>query len=184
MSPIMLMLAWGGEPVLFGVSFAAALASDMIDGFLARRLKLDSEIGAKLDSWSDLCMYVSAAIGVWLLWPQFIRQERVCTVAVVFGYVVPILFGFAKYRRLTSYHTWGAKVSAVVVSVAAFIMFIFGITWPFWVATPVFVVSSIEEVCITAVLPAWRANVPSFRHALRVRTLLLAPSGGTEAGRS
>ncbi|HUV22495.1 MAG TPA: CDP-alcohol phosphatidyltransferase family protein, partial [Gammaproteobacteria bacterium] len=35
--------------------------TDVIDGFLARRLKLTSALGAHLDSWGDFVIYVSMA---------------------------------------------------------------------------------------------------------------------------
>jgi len=168
-SPILLLLAWGEEPTLFLVAFATALASDVVDGFLARWLKVDSEGGAELDSWSDLCMYVSASLGVWLLAPELILGQLPLVVAMAVGYAAPILYGFLKFRRLTSYHTWAAKLSAVLAGGTMLTIVLFEVTWPLWIAGPVFLVSAVEEICVTTLLPAWRANVPSFWHAVRIR---------------
>ena len=169
MSPVMLLLAYGEKPILFVFSFAAALVSDVVDGFLARRLHVASDSGARLDSWSDLFMYWGAAFGVLLLAPDLIAKEKGIVSAMALAYLVPVVVGFVKFRRLTSYHTWGAKLSAVLGGGTILAMILFGRTEPLWITGPVFIVSSVEEMGITAVLPAWRANVPSLWHALRLR---------------
>ena len=74
LAPVLLVLAWNGQSTLFVVLFAGALISDMADGYLARRLNQVSDLGAKLDSWADLATWVSAAVGIWWLWPDLVRR--------------------------------------------------------------------------------------------------------------
>ena len=44
-------------------------------------------------------------------------------------------------------------------------MFAGGPALPFRLATAVLVLAELEEIAISAVLPAWHANVPSLAHA-------------------
>ena len=82
--------------------------------------------------------------------------------------VFPIVLGYLKYGRLTAYHTYGAKLSAVVVGASALVLFGGGPPLPFRIATWVLVLAELEEIAITTILPEWRANVPSILHARRL----------------
>lgn len=166
--PFLLLLARLGMPVPFLVLLVCALLSDAVDGFLARKLGQVSELGAKLDSWGDFALYMTLPLCAWWLWPDLIRREAAFVVAVVACYTVPVLFGFLKFRRLTSYHTWGAKLSAWLLSASALLLFAGGPAWPFRLAVAVLVLAELEEIAVTAVLPRWRANVPTIFHALRI----------------
>ena len=166
--PVLLFLAWNGERKLYLVCLGTSMLSDLVDGFIARRLNQVTELGAKLDSWGDFATYAAIPFCAWWLWPEVIRQEASWVTAAVASYVLPIALGFVKYRRLTSYHTWGDKLSAALVCVAIFFLFGGGPVWPFHIAISVLVLSQLEEIAITLLLPEWRANVASFWHALKI----------------
>jgi phosphatidylglycerophosphate synthase len=63
LAPVLLVLAWYGYPHTFLVLTAAAFASDVLDGLLARRLGSTSTLGATLDSVSDFVLYIYPASG-------------------------------------------------------------------------------------------------------------------------
>lgn len=167
--PVLFYLAWTGKSTLFLVFFTCALFSDCVDGFLARKLNQVSEFGTKLDTWADFAMYMSLPICAWWLWPDVIRREAPFVIAAVTSYIVPIIFAFLKYGRNTSYHTWGAKLSAVLMSGAMLVIFAGGPAWPFRLFTPFFVLVELEEIAMTAILSEWRANVPTFWHAMKFK---------------
>jgi CDP-diacylglycerol--glycerol-3-phosphate 3-phosphatidyltransferase len=168
-APVLLILAAAKRPTAYLVLLVAALLSDAVDGFLARRLNQRTELGARLDSWGDFAIYMTVPLGAWWLWPEVILREATFVSAAVASFVLPVAFGFLKYRRLTSYHTRGAKLSAVLLSAGALLLFAGGPAWPFRLAVAVLVLAELEEIAITVVLPEWRANVPTLRHALRLR---------------
>jgi len=163
-APFLLYLAWTGRPHLFLALLAISLLSDAIDGLIARRLRRTSEFGTKLDSWGDLATYLTVPICAWWLWPEILRREAFFVGLVVAAYIVPLVAGFAKFRRLPSYHTRGAKIAAVVMSVGVFILFIFDIPWPFYCAAVLQALVACEEVAITLRLSEPQSNVPSFWH--------------------
>ena len=164
-APALLYLAWIGRADIFVVLLVLALLSDAVDGTIARKYKQVTDLGAKLDSWGDFSIYMTVPLCAWWLWPDLIRQEAPSVAAVVAGFAVPIFIGFMKYRRLTSYHTWAAKFSAVVLSVATLVMILFDLTWPFEIAAVILALSALEEIAITMTLPEWQSNVPSVWHA-------------------
>ena len=169
LAPCLVLLAWRGASTAFAIGFALCLLTDIADGQIARRFGLTTELGAKLDSWGDVLTYLAVLPGLFWLQPQFVSDSAIALGIVVASYLVPIGAGFLKYRQLTSYHTRLATVSAYALGASLLIVFAGGPAIAFTLATLVIVASQVEELAITAVLPTWQANVPSLRHALKLR---------------
>lgn len=169
MAPVLLVLAWTGQGYPFLVLLALAFLTDIMDGLAARVLHQTSAFGARLDSWADVTIYAVVAIGGWWLWPDIVRREAPFVAAVVASYTVPTLVGLAKFRTLTSYHTWSVKVAAALIGLSVLLMFAGGPAWPFRMATPVSVLAAVEEIAITLALPELRSDVRSIFHVLRAR---------------
>jgi CDP-diacylglycerol--glycerol-3-phosphate 3-phosphatidyltransferase len=170
--PILLLLAWSdlAQPFLF--CLIIAMATDAADGYLARRFNATSELGAQLDSWADFATYAALPFCAWWLRPEALRAEGAAIAAVIFFYLAPIAIGFMKYRRLTSYHTWLAKVCAVGAGIVVFVFFAGGPSWPWRIFAPLVVISGLEEIIITTLFNKWRADIPSLWHALQIRRQL------------
>jgi len=163
-APFLLYFAFMDYPILFLVIFALSLLSDAFDGFIARKLNVSSELGTKLDSWGDLATYLTVPLCAWWLWPDILRREAFFVILVICAYLVPISIGFVKFKQLTSYHTWTAKTSTLIMGPAAFVLFIFDIAWPFWIAAIIQTLSAIEEIAITMKLNELEDNVRTFWH--------------------
>jgi CDP-diacylglycerol--glycerol-3-phosphate 3-phosphatidyltransferase len=168
-APVLLYLAWNGEASAFLLLLGAVLLTDVADGYLARRLGQVSELGGRLDSWGDLATYLSGGVCIWWLWPELVRREGAAVLTVVVSYTLTMTVGFLRYRRLTSFHTWGGKVSAVALGIGALVLLIGDSPWLLRLAAVVVVLSDIEELAMMWVLPEWQPNVPSLWHALRHR---------------
>jgi CDP-diacylglycerol--glycerol-3-phosphate 3-phosphatidyltransferase len=168
-APLLLCLAWEGARRGFLIGYVVALASDALDGFLARRLGSTSELGARLDSWGDLATYFTLPCAAWWLWPDVVRREIGFIAVALLAYIAPVALGWLRFGRLTSYHTVGAKVSGMLMGLAVPLLFAWEVTWPFRLATGVFALAEAEEMVITLILPRWHSNVPSVVHALRLR---------------
>lgn len=175
--PVLVLCVWLHARTGFLVALAVTLASDVVDGCVARVLRATSLRGAKLDSWGDGALYITVPAGVALLWPEVVAREWPWVVALVASYLVPVTLGFAKFRRLTRYHPIAAKAAAVAVAAAAGLLLLGGPGWPFHLAVILLMVSALEEIALTLMLPAWQANVGSFWHVWRAR----APRTNTAA---
>lgn len=169
MAPLMLFAAWMGRGDFFIGIFVTALFTDWLDGFLARRMKMTSELGARLDSWGDLMVYLCMPLAIWWLWPEIIRQEAAWIITAICSFSLPVFVGFVKFRRLTSYHTRGAKLSAALLSGSTLLLLMGGPSWPFRLSTMVLVAAALEEIAITVILTRWQADIPSLIQALPSR---------------
>lgn len=168
LAPLLVATAATGRDGLFVLLFILSLFSDALDGFLARRLNQVSQWGAQLDSWGDLATYLAAAAGAWLLWPELLRREQSFILLGLGGFLLPILLGFGKFGRLTSYHTRAARFAAVLLGFSGPLLLVGGPAWPFRGAILLFLLAEVEEVAITLRLKHWRANIPSFWHCGRL----------------
>ena len=169
MAPLLLLAAWHDRPRLFLGFFIAALLSDAVDGLIARRLQQITPLGGRLDSWGDFVLFCTTPLAVWWLWPELILEELPAVALAIMGFLVPIAVGFAKFRRLTSYHTWGAKTASVALGIATPLLLLGGPVVPFRLAVAILLLSAVDELAITLILPDWQPDIRSCWHAWQLR---------------
>jgi phosphatidylglycerophosphate synthase len=178
----LLVAAWFHATTTCLVLFSYCLVSDVVDGRIARATGQVSVLGARLDSAADCALVLTFPLVALFLFPSLRASETVTILLVFAGYAVPMVYGLLKYRRLTSYHTTAARAAAVSLAAGFFLFLVAGIAWPLRVATGLLLLSAIEELAMTRVLPAWRADVPSLRDALRgIHPHVTSPAGGRHA---
>jgi hypothetical protein len=103
--------------------------------------------------------------------PEVLRAEAPFLITAILFYLAAVVFGFLKYHRLTSYHTWSSKALAILASIVVLSFFLGGPGWPFRVLAPLAVLSLLEEIAITALLSQWHANVLSLWHAWQIKSI-------------
>jgi CDP-diacylglycerol--glycerol-3-phosphate 3-phosphatidyltransferase len=165
-APILLYVSWNGNKPLFIVLLVFSLLTDAVDGFIARKFELSTTAGAKLDSIGDMATYLTVPLCAWWLWPEILKREAAYVVVTIGGYVLPLLAGFLKFHKLPSYHTYGAKIAAIIMSFAIFLLFMIEFTTIFKFAAIFQAMVAVEEISITLVLPELRNNVKSIWHVI------------------
>jgi CDP-diacylglycerol--glycerol-3-phosphate 3-phosphatidyltransferase len=168
-APVLMALAYMGKERYFLWLAIAALLSDVLDGFLARRLGASSETGRLLDSWADLLIALVSFAGATLLWPDTMREEAGYFALVLAALVIPNAWGLLKFRRLLGYHTISAKASGVFLAVGAVLLFIGLTPVLFRVAAFVELAVAAEYIAISLILPQWTSEMKSAWHAWRLR---------------
>lgn len=168
-APVLLVLAWHGATGVFLALFALGLASDVLDGVLARRLGLESEFGARLDQWADFALWVSFPVAAWWLWPEIVRREAAYVILALVCLLLPTAIAAVKYREVPGYHTWSAKLDSVLMGIGVPLLLLFDVAEPFRVAALFLVWCAVDEIAITALLSECRHDVPSAFHAARLR---------------
>jgi CDP-diacylglycerol--glycerol-3-phosphate 3-phosphatidyltransferase len=168
-APILLLLAWHGATGIFLALFALGLASDVLDGVLARRLGQESDFGATLDQWADFALWVCLPLGAWWLWPGILRREALYVIVALVCLLLPTAIAYAKYRAVPGYHTWSAKLSSVLMGISVPLLLIFDVPGPFRLAALFQLVCAIDELGITCLFAECRHDVPSVFHAARLR---------------
>jgi CDP-diacylglycerol--glycerol-3-phosphate 3-phosphatidyltransferase len=165
--PVLLTLAWNGHRKIFLNVLLVSLLTDALDGWLARKLKQTSELGARLDSWADMLTALSLPFAGWWLRPDVVRQESLFLALGIGFYLLAPACGWLKFRRLPCYHTWLSKTAAVVFAIVVIVIFAGGPGWPLRISMPLVMLACVEEIFITTLLKTWRPNVPTCWHAMQ-----------------
>lgn len=167
MAPVLLLLAYHQYPVIYLIVLLFTLFTDVLDGFLARRLNMITELGSHLDSWGDFIIYTVLAVAAWWLWPEILQQEKYSVLAIIVSFTVPVIVGLIKFHTLTSYHTWSVKIAVFITVMSYVIVFAGWFRWPIYLAAVVSAIAAIEEILITIIMKHEHADVRSFLHALK-----------------
>src|SRR6266542_2058780 len=116
--PAVLTSAISGSQTWFLVLLGLSLATDALDGFLARRLNAFSDFGRKLDSAADYLTMIVGLAGIALLWPDIVRRELPWIIGALAAFFAVIVYGFIRLGRPPCYHTWASKAGAVGCALA------------------------------------------------------------------
>ena len=159
--PVLVALASAQQGQIFLLVLAVSLISDVLDGYLACKLNLASELGAKLDSWGDILTYAAMILGLHLIWPTIFDQQAEYLFAAMMSFILPTLLAFRKFGAYPSYHTWGAKLAAVLMAPAYYVLILTDADSFFRVVILFHVLVAVEEMAITYILNQPRSNVGS-----------------------
>lgn len=152
-APLLGVVIVVGDHRFFSGLLLLSLLSDILDGWLARRLGLQSAFGARLDSWADtattwvgiagLLRFGWAAIQPRLLWILlFSAASQLLNLAMLL-----------KFRRIVGLHTWSYKLAAYLLGAAALLVLWTGRWSPLGdLALGWGLVACLEELLIVAVL--------------------------------
>lgn len=156
----MVGLALEGQARLYTWLLVPALLSDIADGLIARAFKVESRLGAKLDSLGDALLTVAVFVGVWRLHPELIREHGLALSVFLGAGLLEYVLSVLRYGRLSSFHTWSSKAAGFLLVVFVAVLFLHGfVPCLFYLAIGVAVLSNLEEYALLALLPEWRADV-------------------------
>ena len=153
----------------FWILLGASLASDGLDGLLARRWRTTSDLGRRLDSAGDYVLVLAVVPSLILLWPAVVRRELGWVVLAVVAYFLPTLWSLLRWRTVPGLHTRASKAAAVAMAVALPLMLLGGSPVPFRILAALQVLVAAEELAILHWLPGHSGEVPSLAHARRHR---------------
>ena len=142
---------------ILGLSFF----TDAIDGFLARKYKVVSVAGARIDSIADDLTVLMAVLGVVVLKPEFIRQELNLIIVLLVLYLLQTIMALTRYGKISSFHTYLAKIAALFQGMF-FVLLFFLPQWPmllFYVASAMTILDLVEEIILVLLLPEWKTDV-------------------------
>ena len=144
-SPILLFI----NPLtpLFLMIYIICGLSDVLDGYLARTKKITSHLGAILDSIADAIFFVVLLI---VFIPRFkIPLEIVIWIlGIAFIRLLSLAIGFYKYHAFAFLHTYGNKITGLVLFCFPLLYFSVGIMITAWFICICASISATEELLI------------------------------------
>ena len=160
-APFLIFLIVNQRPDLFKWLLALSFFTDAIDGYLARRYKVMSVLGSKIDSIADDLTIVVAIAGVIVFKPEFLRHEITLIILLLALFILQTILAFIRYGTISSFHTYAAKMAAILQGVFLLLLFFLpgSVYMLFYITAIVTIIDLLEEIILVLMLPQWEANV-------------------------
>ncbi|MGZ3924866.1 MAG: CDP-alcohol phosphatidyltransferase family protein [Flavisolibacter sp.] len=158
--PFILWLILSARQDMFAIFFSISLVTDFLDGFIARRFRMQTQIGVKLDSWADLGTYILAFIAIGLFKWQEIKPHAL--ILYVFAGVMALsyLIVFVKFKGLIGLHTYMFKITGYLQGAFLISLFVWGFyLLPYYVCLAWGTLACVEEIIIILMLKEAKVNV-------------------------
>ena len=158
-APAILYGLFSGHRMLFAWLIIINLATDALDGFIARRWKLETSVGAKLDSIGDLMTEFLALLGLVVLERPFV-QSHLLPIGLLFGfYLASQALSLLRFRRLVSLHLYSSKLTNILLALFFTTYFLVAyVPALFYAVIVVGIVDAIEEMVVLCLLEEHREN--------------------------
>lgn len=167
-APLLILLLFLDERTIFTWFLLISYCTDAIDGFVARKLKITSARGSQLDSFGDQITFILGLIGILIFEFDFIKENYILIIVSFSPYIIQMFIAFIKYGKATAFHTYLAKLSAIVQSVfILWLLFFEPIFWLFYVMIILGILETIEEVALIFMYDNWVSGVKGIYWALK-----------------
>ena len=158
--PVLAWFAYREMYFAFTALLIPSLASDVLDGWLARRLGVVSALGTALDSIADILLMAVILYAIWPLHPEVYRDHGWVIISVVALLLVGHIGSLIRYGRLASFHTQLIRAGIFAFSLFAMVLFLFGYyPWLLFLAAFICALGALEHFAMLALLPEWTPNV-------------------------
>ena len=168
-APFLLVFLFAKQYEVFKWLLGLSFFTDLIDGYLARKFQVTSILGTKLDSIGDDLTVLAGLIALFVLKLEFIKQHMIIFIVLLVLFFVQITYGFIRYKKMTSFHTYLAKTAALLQGV--FLILVLFTEEPslilFYVSAIVTMLELTEEIILIRLLPKWQANVKGIYWVLK-----------------
>ncbi len=170
--PSVLALALLGLPFWTGLTLLAGGLTDVLDGAVARRWKIVTSYGSRLDSIADTLMEVSAGAAFIILRPDIFTEHQLVLGSWIAIEVAWMVLGYIKFRRIANLHLYMTKAGGVLAYSFIVYTFIFGYSEPFfYTAAAVLIVASFECLLMVMFAGSVDEHMKSLYHAYRAGRL-------------
>lgn len=124
----------------------------------------------RLDSQTDMIFWVSVGIAAWILHPDVIENNRTVILILLAMEASAYIISFIKFGKETCTHALLSKIWGISLLIAFTSLIGFehaGI--PFIAAVVIGLISHVDRIFITLLLPKWSHDIPSSYHAFLIR---------------
>ncbi len=172
-APIILSLAHfmgaASQPIILVLMYLG-LFSDIFDGIIARKQNIATTQLRRIDSQVDMFFWLSIGVSTWILHPKLIENHSIEIWTILGMEVSCYLISLLKFKRETCTHAFLSKMWGLSLLIAFTSLIGFNHAgFPFHLAIILGLISHVDRILITLILPHWTHDVPSTYHAYLIR---------------
>ena len=158
--PFILYLLFTKNESLFTLFITISLITDILDGLIARLFKMQTKIGAKLDSWADTGTYILAFIAIYLFRWNEIRKGWGHLVYFFYHLDTILCSSADKIQRPNRPAYLFIQITGYLQGGFIVILFLFGYNaWLFYLCLCAGILACMEEIIIITVIRQPMSNV-------------------------
>jgi CDP-diacylglycerol--glycerol-3-phosphate 3-phosphatidyltransferase len=157
--PFLLIIAIKHYETLFAILLIINLITDILDGLIARTFKLQTEIGAKLDSIADLGTFILAFVGIYLFkWSDF--EPHLFSWYLFIGlFLSAEILSLIKFKRFSSLHLYSWKIGGYIQGFFFFLLFAFKFYTAYYYFMVIWgILAFTEHIIIQLIIPKMMIN--------------------------
>ena len=169
--PLLIALIFMNHPELFKWLLLVSLLTDLVDGELARKYKVTSLLGSRLDSIGDDLTILVGITGVFYFRYAFMTDHLYFILGLLLLHLIELFFALIKWGKITTFHTISAKVSMFFQSmfICSALFFAEISYFLFFSAVIITAIDLLEEIMLIAILKNWEANVKGIYWVMKRR---------------
>ena len=158
--PFVLFFALNGHENIFVVLLVINLITDALDGIIARMFNLQTELGAKLDAYADIGMYITAIIGIIMFKSNELAPHYISFSIFIIVFIIPKIISFYRFRKFPSLHLYSSKIGGYMQGFFFFVLFVFGFNSIFYYIVIIFgILTFLEQIVVVFITPELKSNV-------------------------
>ena len=173
LAPVMLWLGFFYKKEyreLIVVLLFLGLISDILDGIIARKNNTSSATLRRLDSQTDMIFWLSAGFTAWLIWPEVINENKTVIYILLGMEVACYMVSIIKFKKETCSHAYLSKFWGLTLLAAFTDLILNGNAgFLFFLCLIAGIISHLDRILITMILPVWQHDIPSAYHAWLIR---------------
>jgi len=159
-APFLVLFIYFDLRLIFTWFLLISYCTDAIDGYLARRLKITSPRGSQLDSFGDQITLIIGLIGLFYFETDFIKANLILIIIAFVPYIIQMLIAYIKYAKATAFHTYLAKLSAILQSVFILWSLFFSPVYTlFYLMIIIGLLETFEEIVLIFMYDNWASDV-------------------------
>jgi phosphatidylglycerophosphate synthase len=170
-APVLIYFVFTGQIDLFKYLLPISFFTDLIDGYLARKFKVISVMGSRLDSIGDDLTVIAALIGLFVFRRDFVMDEIYLLSGLFILFILQIAVALIRYKKISSFHTYLAKIAAILQGAFFILIFLFPepVYLLFYSAAIVTLLDLIEEIIIVFIEPEWKTDLKGLYWVMKER---------------
>lgn len=167
-APVIIVSIIFEEGILTSALLGISFFTDAIDGYIARKKKIATSRGASLDSIGDHMTALVGMVAFIVFDTGFFLNHLLIIVVIVLLFLLQLIVALIKFKKPTSYHTYLAKLMAVLLAVLLVITPAWGANKLLFYATFLIgIAEAMEEIALTFVLEEPKHNVKGLYWVLK-----------------
>jgi phosphatidylglycerophosphate synthase len=159
-APILLLAIIFEQRVLTAALLLLSFLTDAIDGYLARKRKIETSRGTRLDTIGDLITLLIGLVAFIVFETSYFLDHLPIAIVATSLFIFQLVIALILFKTISSYHTYLAKATAVVIALFVVVTPVIGpIDILFYFTFYLAIAEALEEIVITFILHKPEENV-------------------------